>query len=146
MRTSFGAFLAAVLVTLSGCNEGTPGGAGVTNPGRTPPTVGQAENTFKLNVPFLATTLKQGESKDLTIGIDRGKNFEGDVSLVFDDPPKGVTINSAKPVIQHGDTEAKVTLKASSDAALGDFSVKVKGHPSKGPDATSELRISVVKS
>jgi hypothetical protein len=45
----------------------------------------------------------------------------------------------------HGDTEAKVTLKATADASLGDFTVKVTGHPTKGRDATNELKITVAK-
>jgi hypothetical protein len=28
---------------------------------------------------------------------------------------------------------------------LGDFTVKVTGHPTKGPDATNELKITVAK-
>ncbi len=61
------------------------------------------------------------------------------------DGPQGVTLDSANPVIKHGDTEAKVTLKARDDAALGDFTIKVTGHPSKGADATNHLRITVAK-
>jgi hypothetical protein len=133
------------VVALAGCNESEPGGTGVVNPSAKPPVIGQAENTFKLNLPVLATTLKQGETKDVTIGIDRGKNFDGDVVLEFGDTPKGVTVDSPKPVIGRGDTEAKVALKASGDAALGDFTVPLKGHPPKGPDAKSELKITVAK-
>ena len=81
----------------------------------------------------------------MSIGIERGKNFQEDVTLKFADGPKGVTLASANPVIMHGDTEAKVTLKATDDAALGDFTVKVTGHPTKGGDATNELKITVAK-
>ena len=79
------------------------------------------------------------------IGIDRGKNFEGDVTLKFAGGPEGVTIESASPTIKHGDTEAKATLKATADASLGDFTVKVTGHPTKGADATNEFKITVTK-
>jgi len=56
-----------------------------------------------------------------------------------------VTLDSANPLIKHGDTEAKVTLKAQSDASLGDFTIKVTGHPPTGADATNLLRITVAK-
>jgi hypothetical protein len=59
--------------------------------------------------------------------------------------PRGVTVDPAGPVIKHGDTDAKLTLKAGGDAALGDFTGKVKGHPRKGPDASNEFKISVEK-
>ena len=93
----------------------------------------------------MSTTLHQGGAKEVSIGIERGKNFEEDVTLKFADGPKGVTLASANPVIMHGDTEAKVTLKATDDASLGDFTVKVTGHPTKGGDATNELKITVAK-
>lgn len=147
MKRSFAGFLAMALVAMSGCsNQGTPGGPGVaTNPPHKPPSYGEADNTFNLSVPHQSTTLHQGETKDVSIGIERGKNFNGDVTLTFAEGPEGVTIASASPVIKHGDTEAKVTLKATDDASLGDFTVKVMGHPTAGPDATNELKITVVK-
>ncbi len=67
------------------------------------------------------------------------------MTLTFADGPKGVTLDSANPVIMHGESEAKVTLKATKDASLGDFTVKVKGHPTKGADATNEVKITVAK-
>ena len=145
MKSSFAGLLALALVALTGCNEGTPGGSGVTNPPKKQPAYGEAEKTFKLSVPRLSTTLRQGETKEVAVGIERGKNFEGDVTLEFANGPEGVTIASASPIIKHGDSEAKVTLKAKADASLGDFTVKVTGHPATGPDATSELKITVAK-
>ena len=145
MKTSFAGLLALALVTITGCNQGTPGGSGVTSPPQKQPAYGEAEKTFKLSVPRLSTTLHQGETKEVAIGIERGKNFEGDVTLTFADGPEGVTIESASPIIKHGDTEAKVTLKAKADASLGDFTVKVTGHPTEGPDATSEFKLTVAK-
>jgi hypothetical protein len=145
MKRSFAVLLATGLVACPGCNQSTPGGQGVTNPPHMRPVYGEAENTFNLSVPRLSTTLHQGETKDASIGIERGKNFDGDVTLKFADGPKGVTLDSANPFIKHGDTEAKVTLKATDDAALGDFTIKVTGHPTKGVDATNEFKITVVK-
>ena len=40
-----------------------------------------------------------------------------------------MTLDSANPVIKHGDTEAKVTLKAQGDASLGDFTRQGDGAP-----------------
>ena len=125
--------------------SGRPGGAGSNQPVAQAPAYGEADNTFNLSVPHMSTTLHQGETKEVSIGIERGKNFEEDVTLKFADGPKGVTLDSANPVIMHGDTEAKVTLKATDDASLGDFTVKVTGHPTKGADATNEFKITVAK-
>jgi hypothetical protein len=37
-------------------------------------------------------------------------------------------------------TEAKLTFKAAADSVLGDFSVKVTGHPTKGADASKRFQ------
>src|SRR5258708_5878050 len=147
MKKSFACLLIAASVAFAGCNNNsTPGGPGATsNRGDNKPVVGRADDTFTLDPPNLATKVKQGESKAVSIGIKRGKNFDQDVTLKFSDLPKGVTIDPAGPVIKHGDTEAKLTVKAADDAALGDFAVKATGHPTKGSDASNELRITVDK-
>jgi hypothetical protein len=107
--------------------------------------VGQKEGTFKLNPPMLTTTVHQGETKDVAIGIDRGTNFDGDVTLNFSQEPKGVTVDAPNPVIKAGDKEVKAMVKAAPDAAVGDFTIKVTGHPAAGPDAVGEFRIAVDK-
>ncbi len=145
MRGSFTSLLMMTMVVCSGCGQAVPGGPGVTKPSQRQPAYGEADNTFNLSVPHMSTTLHQGESKEVSIGIDRGKNFEEDVTLTFADGPKGVTLDSAKPIIMHGATEAKVTVKATTDASLGDFTVKVTGHPTKGANATNEVKITVAK-
>ncbi len=40
-----------------------------------------------------------------------------------------MTIEPSGSVIKHGETETKVTFKAAADSALGDFTIKVTGHP-----------------
>ncbi len=148
MKRSFAGLLVVALVAFAGCNwgtTGTPGGPAATNTSAKAPLYGQADDTFNLSVPILSTSLKQGETKEVSMGIKRGKNFDQDVTVKFDGLPTGVTIDPAGPVIKHGDTEAKVTLKAAGDASLGDFTVKVKGHPTKGGDGSTEFKITVVK-
>jgi uncharacterized membrane protein len=96
-------------------------------------------------VPTSSTTIKQGETKEIEIGIKRGKNFGEDVSIKFEGLLKGVTIDPAAPTIKSGDKEVKLSLKASTEAALGDFTIKVFGHPEKGADATNEMKVTVEK-
>jgi hypothetical protein len=145
MRVTVAGLLVLVMVGLAGCNRGTSGGPGITSPAQRQPVYGETDNTFNLSVPRMSTTLHQGETKESSIGIARGKNFGCDVELTFDDGPAGVSLASANPMIKHGDTEAKVTLKAAADAALGEFTIKVTGHPSTGADATSHFKITVAK-
>lgn len=131
------------IVALSGCDKSTPGGPGVNLLHTENASVGIEDDTFMLDAPALSTKLAQGEASDIRIGIKRGKNIDQDVTLSFIELPAGVTISPMNPVIKHGDSEAKMTVTAAADAALGDFSIKVMGSPKEGPDATSNLKITV---
>jgi len=137
----------AVGFGLVGCDKGTPGGPGATGTGShsVSTAISTAEDTFTLSTPTLSTHIKQGESKVVTIGIKRGKNFGQDVSLKLDGLPEGVTADPSAPSIKAGDEDAKVTFKASDKAALGDFTVNVTGHPGKGADASNDLKLTVEK-
>ena len=133
---------------LSGCNQGTPGG-----PGTTPAAANnkkseviQANDTFNLSADMLPTRIKQGERIDTSIGIKRGGNFDEDVAVKFTNVPTGVKLEPSSATIKHGATEVKFTLEASKDASLGDFTILVTGHPSKGADAEIPFKISVGKS
>ena len=67
------------------------------------------------------------------------------MALSFADLPAGVTVEPAGPTIKKGEAEAKFTLKAADDAALGTFTAKVTGHPTAGADATREFKFTVAK-
>ena len=144
MKRTLACLLVMALVTLVGCpSKDTPGGPGATNTSAKKPSFGEADNTFNLTAS--STSLKQGETKTVLIGIKRGKNFQDDVTVKFTDMPQGVTLDPASLTIKHGETDTKVTLKAVANASLGDFTIKVIGHPTKGADATHEFKITVTK-
>lgn len=151
MKNIWAGLLAISAAGLIGCNnQSTPGGPGASSPstsGRTPAgiTVGQAEETFRLDVPNLSTRLTQGEVQQVSIAIKRGKNFSEDVVLTFGELPKGVTVEPGQPMLKAGDEEAKFKVKAADDAALGDHTIKVTGTPTKGKDAANEFKITVNK-
>ena len=154
MKSAFTALAAMGLLVFVGCNSGTSGGPGAdkVKTSEKESTVKKIEDkiiqpaeTFSLKPPLLATKLKQGEIKEIAIGIKRGKNLDEDVTLKFEDLPKGVTIDPASPTIKHGDADAKVMVKVAEDAAVGDFTVKVKGKPKKGDEAAGEFKLAIAK-
>jgi len=145
LRNPVTALALAGFVLSLGCNKETAGGPGAALPPSEQSTVGHTADTFTLDTPMMSTKLIQGETKAFTIGIKRGKDTNQDVALAFNDLPKGVTMEPMSPSIKHGDQDVKLTVKAADDAALGDFTVKVVGHPTTGPDATSDLKITVDK-
>jgi hypothetical protein len=146
MKNLWIGLVSAALIAGAGCQgKSTSGGPGATKQDEKKVPVGQAEASFSLSPPALATKLKQGEAKQVTVGIKRGTNFDQDVQLKFEGLPKGVTIEPPTPTIKHGDDGAKVTVKAADDAAVGDFTVKAAGHPEQGRDAVHEMKIAVKK-
>ena len=140
MKSSFAGLAVMTLAALSGCSQGTPGGPGTTGKS---PTYGQADDTFNLSVPVLSSKVQQGEQTEATVGIKRAEKFDEDVVLTFADVPQGVTIELASPVIKHGDTDAKITFKAGDEAPVGNFKVKVTGHPTHGGDAQIEFKLTI---
>jgi hypothetical protein len=86
--------------------------------------------------------LTQGQEKDVTIGITRGKNFDQDVTLEFEGLPKGVTAEK-NAVLKKGDEATTVKMKAAADAALGKHDVTVVGKPKTGDSAEAKFTLTV---
>lgn len=133
-------------VAITGCDKGVSGGPGVDKPDSEQATVGLTEDTFSLDVPMMSTKIAQGESTEVTIGIDRGRNIDQDVTLRFEEVPTGVSVAPENPVITRGEDEVTVDVSATAGAALGDFTVQVTGKPKSGASATNEIKITVEKS
>lgn len=140
MKSLFAGLAVMTMTALIGCTQGTPGGPGTAS---TQPAYGQADNTFNLSLPVMSSSVQQGEKLETMVGIKRAKNFDQDVSLNLAGVPKGVTVEPASPVIKHGDTDAKLTFKAGDEAPLGDFKIRLTGHPAKGTDAQIEFTLTV---
>ena len=127
-----------------GCGQtATSGGPGANNPNADKNPLKQADNTFTLDTPNLATKVKQGQSDTITIGINRGKNFDQDVALKFDGLPSGVALDPASPTIKASEKEVKLTVSAAANAAIVDADVKVTGQPTTGPAGTNTFKLSV---
>jgi len=159
MKTLRNVLFLVALAGLVGCQQSTPpGGPGATDKNKpatdkNKPDAGKRdtglttpENSFRLTLPNLETSIKQGEKKTVTIGISRGKNFDQDVKLSFGNPPKGVTITPETPALKASEKEDAITIEADKDAALGEHTITVTGTPAKSGDKTSaDLKIKVVK-
>ena len=104
----------------------------------------EPKDTFTLSIPDVPT-LKQGKSLNVSIKIARDKTFGQDVELTFGKLPTGVTLEPKSTVIRRSENNTQVKLVAASDAALGNFSVKVTGRPSHGADASQEFGVTVAK-
>jgi hypothetical protein len=137
--------LALAAIAFAGCDQkaSTAGGPGATNPSAKPPLYGEADNTFNLTASSIS--VKQGDAAQGTIGIKRGTNFAQDVTLAFENLPKGITLDSSALAIKSGGSDAQFKLTATDDVAPGEFTINVVGHPTKGGDATIQFTLTVAK-
>jgi uncharacterized membrane protein len=127
------------LIVLVGCNESPPGGPGAAQNTSRASRVGLTTpaETFRLEAPTLATSIKQGESKTVTIKVTRGKNFEQDLNLDFSEAPHGVKVTPKSHTLKASDSEDEVTIEAAKDAALGKHTITITGKPATSGASTS---------
>lgn len=145
MKSITAFIICGTAIALYGCSPGTPGGPGTAKPESEKPMLGKTDNTFTLDIPMMDLNVVQGASESFAIGIKRGENFAQDVSLKFTDVPPGIHIQPDAPLISRTENEVKLTVHAAEDAALGDFTFKIAGHPGSGADANTQMSITVKK-
>jgi hypothetical protein len=79
----------------------------------------------------------------MTVGIDRGTNFNQDVVLSFDGAPKGVTFSPDRATVKNGEKNVKINVNAAADAPRGEHKVTVVGTPKTGPATSVQFRVDV---
>ena len=145
--------LAGLTAGFAGCTqESTPGGPGVTK--TTPatpdsrnavgerPAVTNKSNTFTLAVPSMNTDVDRGKKEDVTISINRGKEFTQTVKLQFH-APKGLMVQPAEPVIQPGKDKVTVSVQATKDAPAGKSEIEVIAVPESGTTVSLQMPVRV---
>jgi uncharacterized membrane protein len=105
--------------------------------------VGKGEG-FKITAPALNTKIKQGETKIVTIKLQRGESFKQDVTLQIE-AVEGMSIEPANVVVKAGDKpDVQLTITVSKDAALGKYKVPVTGTPTTGEPTSTKFKLKVV--
>jgi hypothetical protein len=102
-------------------------------------------DTFDLKAPSLATKVKQGESKQVTITVERSKDFKEDVTLKAMTNDKGLTIapSTATVKVSDANTDVKFTVTVTKEAAIGEHAISVTATPSKGAPASVTFKIDI---
>jgi len=126
----------AVCITFTGCPESPTGGVGN----------GTSHDTFTLAKVLIPTTVKQGGADEVTIKLNRDKDFKRSVTLSAENVPDKVHVAFTPATIQSSD-EPKAVMKitADKDAALGDHTINVKAAPDTGSSTSIEVKIKVEK-
>jgi len=125
MKQVLAGLLIVGLVAFVGCNKAT----GPTNKGSN---AAESEK-FSVKAPTTATTIKQGESKEVKVTVSKGKDFKEDITLMFE-TDKGLSVDPKEAVYKASDTSGTMIVKvtADKDAPIGNAHIKVKSKPAGG--------------
>jgi hypothetical protein len=130
--------LAVVVLVLAGCSRDTAGGGG------------DAGGSFSLDqegpLRLVATVLKQGESKTVTLSLHRRGNFKEDVDLRATVEGSGTGLRAEVTPAAIKGTESRpleVRVTAPDDATPGAYKVVVTGTPRKGSPASTVIEVKV---
>lgn len=132
MRRTLVALTACALLVVVGCRSTSERGGGA--PG---------EQSFKIIVP-MSVDIKQGETRTVTIRLDRGDYFKRDVRLSMQVSAEGVTVEPAETVVEASQPgEAQVRISALPNAPLGQYRVHVTGTPEAGVPTSVQFPVQV---
>jgi uncharacterized membrane protein len=125
--------VALALVTVSGCYSSSEKGGSVLK--------GEG---FKIAVPTFETEIKQGEVQSVAISLERGESFKQDVKLMIK-TTKGISVEPTDVMVKASDTpDVQLRITVPKDAALGVYSVSVKGTPKTGEPTSTSFNMRVV--
>lgn len=134
MKTAIPIVLMSSLAVLVGCqSSNSPRGGGMTQ-----------DVGFKIAVPTFATEIKQGQTQTVAVSLVRGDYFKQDVKLQME-TTKGILVDPTSVVILASDRpEVQISITAAPNAALGEYSVSVRGVPKTGEPTSTIFTVKVV--
>ena len=133
MKIAIAMVMTLVLAVVSGCESSSERGGGMSK-----------DVGFKIAVPTFSTEVKQGETKDVTISLERGQYFKQDVKLQIN-ASKGISVEPTKVLVKASDTpDVQLQISAAKDAAIGEYHVSVMGIPKTGESTSTEFNVNVV--
>ncbi len=137
-RLAMMSMLGVALATGLGCGVQSEKGG----PGAVSTTVDDAARTFTITVPRLDVNVKPGETRDVQIDVNRGDQFNQQVTLRFD-APAGVTVSPQEVTVAADEKQASITIEAAPDARIAAHTVNVTALPETGKEVTSHFNVAV---
>ena len=99
---------------------------------------------FKIVVPNFAREIKQSETQNITVSLERGDYFKQDVQLQIQ-ASKGVDVEPTSVLIKSSDRpEAQLRITVPKDASIGEYIVFVKGIPETGEPTSTVFTVKVI--
>jgi hypothetical protein len=137
MRTIFATLVVLTMIFATGCQTSSSSRGGSVSAGK----------GFRVEVPTFATTIKQGETRSIAISLDREYYFKQDITLKFSTSSanKGLSIEPATTVIKASERPSiQIRVTASTDAALGEYSIRAMGTPVTGEPTSTAFNVKIV--
>jgi uncharacterized membrane protein len=133
MKTAITIVMTLTLASISGCQSSSPRGGGMTKG------VG-----FKIAVPTFSTEIKQGQTQNVTVSLERGAYFKQEVKLEIQ-ASKGISVDPTNVLVKASESpDIQVRIAATKDTALGAYRVSVKGTPKTGEPTSTAFTVTVV--
>jgi uncharacterized membrane protein len=99
---------------------------------------------FKIAVPTFSTAIKQGQTQNVTVSLERGDSFKQDVKLQIE-ASTGISVEPTSVIIKASDKpDVQLRIAAAKNAALGEYLVSVRGIPKTGESTSTEFNVKVV--
>jgi uncharacterized membrane protein len=133
MRTAITIVMTLALVALSGCQSSSARGGGMTK-----------DVGFKIAVPTFSTEIKQGQTQSVAVSLERGDYFKQEVKLQIR-ASRGITVDPTDVLVKASESPSiQLRIAATKDAALGAYTVSVKGTPKTGEPTSTSFTVKVV--
>ncbi len=130
--------IGAALILAFGCESSTElGGPGATGTGEA-----RSENTFALTMPVGEIEIMQGETKKVTIGIDRGSEYTQPVEVNLTSPD-ALKVEPSMLTLAAADKSADVSVSAMSDAPVGLVTITLVGSPPSGRSVDGAIQVRI---
>lgn len=133
MKTLATILLALAMTAMYGCQSNSSRGGSVLE-----------GKGFSIAVPTFTTEIKQGETQSVAVSLNRGEYFKQDVKMKIK-ASKGISVEPTKETIKANDMpDMKLMIAVAPDAALGEYSVVVKGVPDNGESTSTSFNVKVI--
>ena len=101
---------------------------------------------FKIAVPTFNTVVKQGQTQNVTISLQRGDYFKQDVKLQIETSTGiGISVEPTRVTIKASDKpDVQLRIAAAQNAALGEYGIRVTGTPETGEPTSTAFSVKVV--
>jgi uncharacterized membrane protein len=134
MKTAITIVLMLGLTAMYGCqSSSSPQGGSVTE-----------DEGFKIVVPAFTTEIKQGEAQTAIVTLHRDDYFKQNVRLLIN-TTKGISLDPTSVLIKSKDKpDVQILITVATDAALGEYSIRVMGTPETGESTSTVFTVKVI--